>query len=57
MKIYFKNGNTINVSQEVGEAINKNISEGFTNYQSFLDTNGRLFLILNISEIVCVTLL
>jgi len=53
MIIYFKNGMTIEVIKEIGEALNKRIIEGYRgNFQTFCDQNGELLLILNLDEIV-----
>ena len=53
MTIYFKNGMTKEVIQEIGEILLKRITEGSSGkFQAFSYQNGELILILNLDEIV-----
>lgn len=54
MRIYFKNGTTLEIIKQIGEAINKRIIGGCGKFQTFSDENGNLFLIVNLDEIVYV---
>jgi hypothetical protein len=54
MRIYFKNGKHIDITKEIGEIINKRIVEGCSKFQTFSDQNGKLILILNLEEVVCI---
>jgi hypothetical protein len=49
--IFFKNGTTTVVDQEIIEIINNRVTEGCGTFQTFSDENGVCFLIINISEI------
>jgi len=49
--IYFKNGTTKVVDQEIIEIINNRVTEGCGTFQTFSDKNNVCFLIINISEI------
>jgi hypothetical protein len=56
MTIYFKNGMTKTVNEEVAEIINKRlILENRKKWARILDDKGNLFLIVNINEIVCIS--
>jgi hypothetical protein len=54
MTIYFKNGMTKEVIEQIGEAINKRVIEGCGKFQTFSDENGNLLLIVNLDEVVYV---
>ncbi len=54
MKIYFKNGTSIEIIEEIGKALKERIIAGCPKFQTFSDQNGELLLILNVDEIVCV---
>ena len=55
MIIRFKDGKEIGVSLELAESIQNGISKGATMWRSFQDSNGKLFFIVNITEIVYIT--
>ena len=52
MIIHFKNGKTLQISQEIAEIINTRILQGCNKYQTFSDTSGKLVLIVNLEEVV-----
>jgi hypothetical protein len=52
MKIYFKNGASIEIIKEIGEILNERIIKGCGKFQTFSDQNGKLLLILNLDEVV-----
>ena len=52
MTIHFKNGKTLDVSQEIAELINTRILQGYNKYQTFSDKSGKLILVVNLEEIV-----
>ena len=52
MTIYFKNGMSKLVTNEVAEMINDRLVKGSQRFQSFLNEHGEVFLIINIDEIV-----
>ena len=56
MTIHFKNGTTTEVLQEVGEVIKKNVlrEKGAAKFQCFSDENDKLFLIINLEEVVLI---
>jgi hypothetical protein len=59
MKIYFKNGTSIEIIEEIGEVLRnlinaKPLIPGCSNLQTFSDENGKLLLIVNIDEVVCI---
>ena len=52
MIIHFKNGKTLEISQEIAEIINTRILQGCNSYQTFSNASGKLVLIVNLEEIV-----
>ena len=52
MKIYFKNGTSIEISEEIGKVLNDQIIKGCARFQTFSDQNGKLILIVNLDEVV-----
>ena len=52
MIIHFKNGKTLEISQEIAELINTRILQGYNKYQTFSDKSGKLVLVVNLEEIV-----
>lgn len=52
MTIHFKNGKTLDVSQEIAEIINTRILQGCNKYQTFSGKSGKLILVVNLEEIV-----
>jgi hypothetical protein len=54
MKIYFKNGTSIEIIKEIGDALNGKIIQGYVHFQTFRDQDGKLLLILNLDEVVYV---
>lgn len=54
MKIYFKNGTSVEIIEEIGKVLNDRMIEGSSKFQTFSDQNGKLLLIVNVEEIVCV---
>lgn len=52
LRIKFKNGDTIDVSQDVANLIGKRMMEGAKPFQVFFDENNKTFLIINLGEIV-----
>lgn len=54
MKIYFKNGTSIEIIEEIGKVLINRLIEGCSKFETFSDQNGKLLLILNVDEIACV---
>lgn len=54
MKIHFKTGETKIISQEVAEIINKQLIKGCATFQTFSNTDGKLELVINLTEILYV---
>ncbi len=52
LRIKFKNGDTLDVSQDVVDLIGKRIMEGTKQFQVFFDENNKTFLIINLEEIL-----
>lgn len=53
--INFKNGTKKDISEEIFKIISAIILEGCANFQVFSDQDNVPFLIINMSEIVCIT--
>jgi hypothetical protein len=54
MKIIFKNGHEEEVPYEVAKLLRDNLLKGCADFQCFSDENNKVFLIVNLKEIVCV---
>lgn len=52
--IYFKNGMTTQVDNQIANIIEARILEGCGKFQTFSDQNGMLILIVNLEEVVYV---
>lgn len=52
MTIHFKNGTKKEISQDIAETLNNNIVQGCKRFQMFIDENDKLFLFINVNEIV-----
>lgn len=50
--IHFKNGTKKEISQDIAETLNNNIVQGCKRFQMFIDENDKLFLFINVNEIV-----
>jgi hypothetical protein len=54
MTIHFKNGNKKEILKTTAEILKKRIIEGCSDFQIFSDQNDKVFLIINVSEIVLI---
>ena len=52
--IYFKNGVETIIGEAEFEIINRRIIEGAKQFQTFSTNENELYLLINISEIVCI---
>ena len=55
MTIHFKNGKTLEISQEIAEIINTRILQGCNKYQTFSDKFKKLVMIVNLEEIIYIS--
>lgn len=54
MTIHFKNGTKKEIFKETAEILKSRITEGCTKFQIFSDQNDKVFLFINVEEIVLI---
>lgn len=52
MKIYFKNETSLEITEDIGEVLYKQITTGCNKFQIFTNQYGKVILILNLDEVV-----